>query len=202
MLAAPSDRSIFGTSIAAGAEGALGRAQMQQYTTDNARVQVDPSTWEVPGAMPEISPSPDFGANIDKRFTERSTGLQSWGTYGILWPVVHDELGVSPDLGRRAVSVVPQIPDGQSAVSGTDIRLGRGSLDVSAQRSGDGLMTTVRQHVHAALTIGAMLPSGTHATSVRLNGRAVPYRVVATARGTEVLVTGGARSSHLEVTYA
>ena len=51
--------------------------------------------------MPEIAPSPDFAANIDQPFTERSSA-QAWGTYGVLWPVVHYELGVAPDLGRRA----------------------------------------------------------------------------------------------------
>ena len=91
------------TSIMAAAEAALGRmgpGQLRRYTTGNARVQLDPKVWELPGAMPEIAPSPDFGSNIEKLFTERSMALQAWGTYGILWPVVHYQLGVSPDLGR------------------------------------------------------------------------------------------------------
>ena len=82
----------------------MGAGQLQRYTTANAAVQLDPSVWELPGAMPEIAPSPDFGANIDKLFTERSMALQAWGTYGILWPVVHYQLGVSPDAGRSRVS--------------------------------------------------------------------------------------------------
>jgi hypothetical protein len=153
--------------------------------------------------MPEISPSPDFGANIDKRFTERSSGLQAWGTYGVLWPVVHYELGVAPDLGHGAVTVVPQIPDGQAVVSGTNIRLGSGSVDVSARRSPSLLTTTVRRTVRATLTIGGLLPHGARAVSVRLNGAAVPYRTVVTARGTEVLVTGAPHgdTSRLEVAY-
>ena len=175
---APSERDIFTltTSIAAVAEGALGRMgpnQMQRYTDDNARVQVDPSTWEVPGAMPEISPSPQFGANIDKKFTERSSGLQAWGAYGVLWPVVHYELGVAPDLGRRAVSVVPQVPDGQTRVAATNIRLGNGSIDVTARRANGRLTTNVIRHVSASLTVGALVPSGTFATTVTLNGQTV-----------------------------
>ena len=53
-----------------------------------------------PGAMPEIAPSPDFPANIDRPLYDRSMVLQAWGAYGTLWPVVHQQLGVSPDLGR------------------------------------------------------------------------------------------------------
>jgi len=208
--AAPSDREVFTltTSIMAVAEGALGRmggGQLQRYTNDLARVQVDPALWETPGAMPEISPSPtpDFGSNIDKLFTERSSGLQSWGTYGVLWPVVHDELGVAPDMGRRAVSVVPQIPDGQNFLSGNDIRFAGGSLDVSARRSAHLLTTVVSRDVAASLTVGAVLPAGTSVRSVRLGGAAVAYRTVHTARGTEVLVAAPARMhvSRLEVRF-
>nr|MDQ6938080.1 glycogen debranching protein [Actinomycetota bacterium] len=205
---APSDREIFTltTSIMAVAEGAIGRlgaSQMARYTGDLARVQVNPAVWETPGAMPEISPSPDFGANIDKRFTERSSGLQAWGTYGVLWPVVHYELGVAPDMGRHAVTVVPQIPPGQTFVSGHNIQLASGSIDVTARRSGGVLTTTVRREVRTALRVGVVLPTGTRASSVRLNGAAVPYRTVATARGAEVLVTApsGMRVSRLQVRY-
>ena len=62
--------------------------------------------------MPEIVPGGDFGANIDRLFTERSMVLQAWGAYGVLWPVVHQWLGVSPDLGRGRLAVVPQLPPG------------------------------------------------------------------------------------------
>ena len=191
--AAPSDREVFTltTSIAAVAEAALGRMgtnQMQRYTDDNARVQVDPSISEVPGAMPEIAPSPDFKANIDQLFTQRSSGLQAWGAYGVLWPVVHYELGVAPDMGRNTVSVVPQLPAGQHVISGSDIRLGRGHIDVTATRRGDVLTTTVRRHLSVALTVGAVLPSGKHPRTVTLNGHPVAYQVVSTARGAEVVV--------------
>lgn len=188
-----SERSVFtlNTSIMAVAEAALGRmglSQLQRYTTANARVQLDPSVWEVPGDMPEISPSPDFGANIDKLFTERSMGLQAWGTYGILWPVVHYELGVAPDMGRHQVAVVPQIPASQSRVSGRNIRLATGSIDVAANRSSTTVQTTVGRHTLVGLTIGAVVPAGRSVTSVRLNGVSVPYRLQWTARGQEVRV--------------
>src|SRR5207302_1466630 len=61
-----SDRETFSlnTAIMAVGEGNYGRlAQQRFYTTGNARIQLDPSVWEMPGAMPEIAPSPDFPAN-------------------------------------------------------------------------------------------------------------------------------------------
>jgi hypothetical protein len=189
-------RTVFSltTSIMANAEAALGRmgaGQLRRYTTGNARIQLDPTVWELPGAMPEIAPSPDFGRNIDKLFTERSMALQAWGTYGILWPVVHFELGVSPDLGRGRVRVVPQVPSGQRRVAGSHVRLGAGAVDVSASRVGKVLRTVVRQDRRWHLTIGAIRPAGKGVSRVRIDGHRAHYRVVPTARGREVLVDAG-----------
>ena len=144
--------------------------------------------WEMPGAMPEIVPGGDFGANIDRKFTERSMVMQAWGSYGTLWPVVHQWLGVSPDIGRGRVSVVPQVPAGQTEVSGRRIRVGDGSVDVHAEHDGNRYVTEVVRQGSVRLTIGAVLPPDTRVGKVRLDGRDVKPRVVQTARGTEVRV--------------
>ena len=73
---------------------------------------------EQPGAMPEIGPSPDFNANVTQPFNERSSLDQAWGTYGVLWPVVNQQLGVDPQLGDGLLEVLPDVPPGQSSVSG------------------------------------------------------------------------------------
>ena len=194
-----SERSVFtlNSSIMAAAEAALGRLgrdQLGRYTTGNARVQLDPSVWELPGSMPEIAPSPDFGANIDKLFTERSMVVQAWGTYGILWPVVHYQLGVSPDLGRGRVAVVPQVPAGQPSVAGRQIRLGSGAVDVTATRTSRVVRTVVRQTGRWRLTIGAVLPAGARVASVRLDGRPVRWSLSTVARGRQLVADGGARA--------
>jgi hypothetical protein len=141
--------------------------------------------------MPEISPSPDFGANINKRYTERSMALQAWGTYGILWPVVHYELGVAPNVGRGALRVVPQVPAGQQKVSGSGIKLGNGSVSVTASRTATALKTTVTRSNTLKLTIGGVLPRGATVKRVTLNGSKARYQVVPTARGRQVLVNAG-----------
>jgi hypothetical protein len=204
-----SERSIFSlnTGIMAVAEGNFGRlgaGEQQRYTTGNARIQLDPNVWEMPGAMPEIAPSPDFPANIGRPLYDRSMVLQAWGTYGVLWPVVHQQLGVSPDLGRNDLSVVPQVPDGQSRVAGGNIRLGAGSVDVAAQRTASTLTTTVTRHLSAHLLIGHVLPTGATVASVTLNGTPATYVVRSTARGNEVVVDAGSGTgaSALVVTLA
>ncbi len=120
--------------------------------------------------------------------------LQAWGTYGTLWPVVHHQLGVSPDLGRGDIAVVPQVPDGQQEVSGENIRLGSGAVDVSAARSASQLRTVVDRHLSTHLTIGHVLPAGSQVTAVTLDGVPVPaedYDIRDTARGRDVVVDAG-----------
>ncbi len=199
-----SERASFtlNTGIMAVGEGNFGRlTQQRAYTTGNARVQLDPSVWETPGAMPEIVPSPDNVANIERPFYDRSMSLQAWGTYGILWPVVHQQLGVSPDLGNGRLSVVPQLPDGQQRIGGSDVLLGKGSADVKAWRDGNRLSTTVRLHgLRSDLTVGAVLPAGKRATKVTFNGHAVDFDVVRTARGTEIRADGHSGGT-LEVSF-
>ena len=189
----PSERTIFSlnTAIMAVAEGNYGRlgtGQQQRYTTANARIQLDPTVWEQPGSMPEIAPSPDFGANIDRLWTERSSVLQAWGGYGVLWPVVSQQLGVRPDLGRGTLAVIPQLPAGQDSIAGRNIKLGQDAVTVSAGRTGDRLRTAVTAPARLRLTLGAVLPAGARVAAVTLDGHRVNYRIAGTARGSELRV--------------
>jgi hypothetical protein len=202
-----SDREAFtiNTGIMAVAEGDYGRlAQQRRYTDANARQQLDPALWEMPGAMPEIAPSPDFDPpNIDRKETERSMVLQAWGAYGNLWPVVSQQLGVGPDMGRGRLQVVPQVPPGQPRVAGRHIRVGAGAVDVSAEASGRSLRTVVTSRAPGTrLLIGQVLPSGAHVASVTLDGRRAAYQVRRTARGTEVVTDAGSRGGRSELVIA
>ena len=210
--AVPSERNIFSlnSAIAAVSEGNYGRLGADQqgvYTRGNARAQLDPSLWEMPGAMPEIVPSADFGANIDKLLTERSMVMQAWGAYGTLWPVIHQWLGVSPDMGRGRLAVVPQLPPGQTVASARAIRVGSSRVDVAVRRKGTSAgrtnyTTIVTRHGRVGLTIGAVLPAGAKIGSATLDGRRVRIRTVRTSRGQEarVAVRAGRGTSVLVVT--
>jgi hypothetical protein len=190
-----SERSIFtlNTAIMAVGEGNYGRlgaGQQQRYTDANASLQLIPPD-EQPGAMPEIAPSPDYGRSIDRGFTDRAMVLQAWGAYGTVWPVVHQQLGVRPDMGRRALEVVPQVPPQypKQGLSGRNIRLGSGSVDVSASASNGTYQTIVRPNVSLQeLTIGHTVPRDAEVLSVTLNKNAAPYEIRETNRGKEILV--------------
>jgi hypothetical protein len=175
----------------------LGPNQQQYYTTGNARIQLDPAVWEMPGAMPEIAPEGDFVPNIDRFFTERSMVLQAWGAYRNLWPVVAQQLGVSPDLGRDHVTVISQVPEGKRRIAGRNIMLGDDAeIAVEARQTDSALRTEVRlKRPGTTLTIGHVLPAGSEVRNVSLDGRGVDWRIVTTARGRE-LVTDTADGRH------
>jgi hypothetical protein len=206
------EKVIFGLttsiqSVGEGNYGRLGPGQQQRYTHALAEPMfAEPATGgtpdEQPGAMPEIFPSPDQGANIDRCWTCRSMFMQAWGNYGTAWPVVHQWLGVRPDLGRGRVEFVPQVPQGQASVQGTDIRLGNGSASVLASHAFGTYETEITTADVGArhVEIGHTLPRGTQPAAVVLDGRPAKYKLRETNRGTEVTVPTGPGHHTLIVT--
>ncbi len=202
----PSEKQAFtlNTAVMAVAEGNYGRLGAQRrFTRANRRLQL-PNFDEQPGAMPEIAPSPLEGRTIDRSLLERPMVLQAWGAYGTAWPVVHQQLGVRPDLGRRRLAVVPQLPAGQRRIGAGSILMGDGSTDVSATRSGRRYRTIVATTVRRLdrLTLGHTVPRGARIGGVTLDGRRVRRpRLRLTHRGLEVSarVRGGLGGRHVLV---
>ena len=217
------ERTIFGlnTAIQAVGEGNYGRlgpGQQKRYTDAEVEpmfaepysggdvVHHTPGTPdEQPGASPEIFPSPDFDAagprdaNVERCTRCRAMVMQAWNQYGTIWPVIHQQLGVRPDLGRDGLEVVPQVPPHEPSVGGENIRLGDGALrSVTAAREGRRYRTEVDTGTAPVedLLIGHTLPHGARAGS-RHPRRPPPRRAGAkTHRGVEVTVktrTGPAR---------
>ena len=185
-------------AVGLGNYGLLGPGQQQRYTDDLAQLQLG-SVAEQPGAMPEIGPSPDFAANVSQPFNERSSLDQAWGTYGVLWPVVNQQLGVDPQLGNGLLEVLPDVPAGQSSVSGTNIRVGTGSVDVAATHHGSSYTTTVTASLSCTLHVGATVPAGATVHQVTLNGSVAHYTVRDTNAGREVLVSTPCRGQTWQV---
>jgi hypothetical protein len=212
------ERTIFSLntsiqSIGEGNYGRLGEGRQQRYTDANVETMfAEPATGgtpdEQPGAMPEILPSPDFDAagpadkNIDRCWTCRAMFMQAWGNYGTTWAVVHQQLGVRPDLGRDALEVVPQLPSA-APIAGREIRLGGGALElVRASRDGDAYTTTVDSGDAPVqeLAIGHTLPRGSKVRSVTLDGKRTGFRARETNRGLEVTATARPGEHTLVVT--
>jgi len=130
--------------------------------------------------------------------------MQAWGNYGTAWAVVHQWLGVRPDLGKARVDFVPQVPQGQTSVKGQDIRLGHGSADVLATHDGNLYRTqidTTKGVGASKVVIGHTLPRGAQPATVLLDGHRVhSYRVQETNRGTEVTISTTAGHHTLTVT--
>jgi hypothetical protein len=195
-------------SVGEGNYGRLGPGQQQRYTHALAETMFgEPATGgtpdEQPGAMPEIFPSPAQGPNIDRCWTCRSMFMQAWGNYGTAWAVVHQWLGVQPDLGNGHVAFVPQVPQGQTTVSGKAIQLGTGSADVTATHTGTTYSTeiTVAGVGTNNVVIGHTLPRGTNPAAVVLDGTPVSnYHVVLTNRGNEVTIPTSAGHHTLTIT--
>ena len=186
------ERVIFSlnTSIQAVGEGNYGRSA-KRYTDANAAPMFEPD--EQPGALPEVLPSPDQGANIARCWTCRSMVMQAWGQYGIAWPVIHQQLGVRPALGTGRLDVVPQVPDGQPGVAGRNIRLGDGAVDVWATPT--STTVNVRTRVRE-LNLGLTLK--TPPRRVKLDGRTVHKPDVRrTNRGYEVTVKAPPNGRHV-----
>ena len=200
-------------AVGEGNYGRLGAEQQRRYTDANAETQFsEPATGgtpdEQPGAMPEIMPSAPPGGtpaseggtppNIDRCWTCRSMFMQAWGHYGTAWSVVHQGLGVRPDLGRDRLEIMPLVP-GAQPLQGSNIRLGDGSVDVQASHTGDRYVTTAAQHGAgiSTLLLGHTLPAGAEVARVTLDGRATDdYTTRETSRGLELRVEAGPRGRH------
>ena len=202
-------------AVGEGNYGRLGPDQQQRYTDANTEPMFsEPWTQgtpdEQPGALPEILPSPDVDrtgpqdAAVDRCTRCRAMVMQAWGHYGTMWPVVHQHLGVRPDMGRGDLEVVPQLPpdDPPEGRSGRNIRLGSGALAlVQASRAGNRYRTEIDTGTAPVqrLYLGHTLPRGTRAVAVFLDGKRHGYQQRLTNRGNEVTVKTRAGRHEVEI---
>src|SRR5215203_2996670 len=182
------------TSVMAVAEanyGRLGTNQAPFYMKSIA----DQLDLEMPGALPEISPSPEYDPFVD--FRDRAMFMQAWSSYGVQWPVIHNFLGIDPNVPASSLSVVPDVPESWPGLSVQDLKVGDGTMTASASRKGKRYITqVVSAPAGWTLTIGHTLPAGATVKSVTLDGKSTTYDVVDTTRGREVHVKTSTGTSH------
>jgi hypothetical protein len=121
-------------------------------------------------------------------FTSRANVMQAWSCYGVMWTVVNDLLGVTPDVPQGTVAVVPEVPASWPSLSVSKLRVGGQDLAVNASHQAGSYRTQVSGAAGLSLTIGTVLPAGAKPRSVTLNGQKVPYKLVSTPRGNAVMV--------------
>ncbi len=175
---------LVNTGALAVGEANYGRLPQAVTDMDDIASQL---TVEMPGSLPELAASAQY--NPFEAFTSRANVMQAWSSYGLLWTVVNDLLGVSPDAPARSVAVVPEIPPSWPAMSVKNLHVGSATLGETASRRGATYQTEVTGARGLALTIGTVLAAGASVHSVTLNGAPVAYRLVTTHRGTAVEVS-------------
>jgi hypothetical protein len=148
----------------------------------------------MPGALPEISPSPEYDPFVD--FRERAMFMQAWSSYGVQWPVIHRFLGIDPNVPAGNLSVVPDIPESWPGLSVQNLKVGGGTMTASASRSGKQYTTEVSAPTGWKLTIGHTLPAGAAVKRVTLDGKPAKGVVVDTTRGREVRVETTTDQNH------
>jgi glycogen debranching enzyme len=179
---------------------AVGEANYGRLADDQAlfymRSIADELDLEMPGALPEISPSPEYDPFVD--FRDRAMFMQAWSSYGVQWPVIHHFLGIRPDAPAGSLTVVPDVPETwTSPISVDNLQVGSGTVEVTASsRSGSTYTTEVSASTSWNLTIGHTLPKGAQVQSVTLDGQPADYSEVETTRGLEVRVETNTNQSH------
>ena len=119
----------------------------------------------------------------------RAMFVQAWGHYGTVWPVVHQQLGVRPDLGRGRLEIVRRSRRrhrSRARTSGSARERCGGS-----SRRGRGTCTGRRSIPATRGSSGCTSATLTGARGwrkVRLDGRRTRYQVRQTNRGEEVVV--------------
>jgi hypothetical protein len=168
------------------AVGEANYGRLPQAVTDMDKI-ASQLTVEMPGSLPELAASAQY--NPFEAFTSRANVMQAWSGYGLLWTVVNDLLGVTPDAPAGSVAVVPEVPSSWPSMSVGNLHVGASTLAETASRHGNAYRTEVTGAQGLALTIGTVLAAGATVHSVTLNGVPVAYQLVTTNRGTAVEVS-------------
>ena len=179
-------QSCYLVNTGALAVGEANYGRLPQAVTDMDKI-ASQLTVEMPGALPELAASAQY--NPFEAYTSRANVMQAWSGYGLLWTVVNDLLGVSPDAPAGSVAVVPEVPSSWPAMSVGNLHVGSSTLAETATRHGAAYRTEVTGAQGLSLTIGTVLAAGATVHSVTLNGAHVAYHLVTTHRGTAVEVT-------------
>lgn len=155
---------------------------------------------EMPGALPEILPSPSYDPFVDMQ--ERAMFMQAWSSYGIQWPIMHHFLGVKPNIPDASLYVVPHMPSSWTSLSVENLRVGDGAISVVVERDEHIYKTMISAPAGWTLIIGHTLPMDVEVEAVTLDDAEVAYEIVDTLRGCEIQVVTTTDTPHTLVVTA
>jgi len=175
--------SAVNTGVMAVAEANYGRMDQSLRYLELIASELDT---EQPGALPELFDSPDY--SYFQAFTGRAMVMQAWSSYGVEWPIVYHYLGIQPDVPNGQLVVIPELPSSWPTLAVSNLRVGNGTIAVSAKQNGSQYTTTLTAPTGYTVQIGYVIPAGTKPTFVTLGGTPVKYQTITTTRGNEVVV--------------
>ncbi len=122
-----------------------------------------------------------FGAAMPGMLSEYAPNggcfMQLWSNYGVIWPVVHYFFGLRPDVSRKHLVCVPQLPAAWPSARLSNITVGPTQVSVELVATAQGIR--VRLETTAPeweVSLGVVLPTGATVTNAALNGKLVVFR--------------------------
>jgi glycogen debranching enzyme len=155
---------------------------------------------EMPGALPEILPSPSYDPFVDMQ--DRAMFMQAWSAYGIQWPIVHHFLGVRPNIPEDSLYVVPHMPESWTSLSVENLRVGDRSISVVAEHDEHIYRIKISAPSGWTLIIGYTLPMDAEIEAVTLDDAVIVYEIVDSPRGREIQVLTTTDTPHTLVVTA
>lgn len=122
-----------------------------------------------------------FGAAMPGMLSEYAPDggcfMQLWSNYGVIWPVVHYFFGLRPDVSRKHLVCIPQLPAAWPSARLRSVTIGPAQVSVELVATAQGIR--VRLETTAPeweVSLGVVLPTGASVTNAALNGKLVVFR--------------------------
>ena len=122
--------------------------------------------------------------------------LQLWSNLGIISPTVECFLGIEPDVARRKLRVVPQLPKGWDHAEVQRLRIGDAHFDIRVARTENQISIEVSSDAPSAnpfeLELGVVLDEAAQVDQFEWNGQPTQFTESASTRGRQVTHTATA----------
>ena len=159
-----------GTGILAVAEANYGRIDksIEQVQKIARHIQV-----EFPGALPEFAPPyPDH----EYPFWQPNL-FQTWGAYGLHWPLIRSVFGLQPAAAEKLLTIVPHLPSSWPGCRLDRVEIGGHTINIAVNKDGPSYEVQVENCPQDfRLILGLVLPRRKAVKQAYLNHKPSPYQ--------------------------